>query len=389
MPHSTFDELAATMATGGVKAVLDALVSRLRAEKKYHELFDALLMRSRHELGVAVILMTPLEEVPEPLRSKLEDSYLEACREVGALLVEAGQLRAAWMYLRPVGDKSLIAAALERGQHDSESLQEVIEIALHEGVDPALGYRLVLENYGTCNAITTFEGAMGGRPLAERQAAAEMLLEHVHRELVSNVRSDIARREGTAPTADRLSELIAGRTWLFEDNNYHIDTTHLAATVRLARILEDHGNVELALDLVRYGRGLSQQFQFAGEEPFVDLYPSHELFFEAQLGERIEEAIEYFRKRAAEVDPHEYGTLPAETLVVLLVRTGRYSEATDAAASLLPPGTRTSGFSPSLLELARMAGNYGRALEVCKERGDLIGFTVSLIESRAKGATGG
>jgi hypothetical protein len=42
--------------------------------------------------------------------------------------------------------------------------------------------------------------------------------------------------------------------------------------------------------------------------------------------------------------------------------------AIDAAARLLPQG-RGSGFAPSLLELSRMAGNYDRLMEVCRQRG--------------------
>ena len=37
--------------------------------------------------------------------------------------------------------------------------------------------------------------------------------------------------------------------------------------------------MELAWDLTEYGRRLGRQFQFAGEEPFVDAYPASGLFF--------------------------------------------------------------------------------------------------------------
>ncbi len=202
------------------------------------------------------------------------------------------------MYLRPVGDKQLVASALEKVAPTEENMQDLIEIGLHEGVAPALGYGLVLQHYGTCNAITTFEGAVLARPRGDQQACAAALVKHVHAELLANLRADIARQEGREPSEASLAALVADRDWLFGELNYHIDTTHLAATVRFARLLEDPELVRLAHDLTEYGRRLHEQFQFAGEPPFEEVYPAHGLFFAAQLGEKVDEALEYFAKRA-------------------------------------------------------------------------------------------
>ena len=384
MSNSRFDELENQLSKQGAGAVFDKLAAELAGEKKFHELFDALLMRSRHGLGLPMILSTSLDELDEPLRTQVEDAYLAACREVGTLLLNEGRLREAWMYLRPVGDKALVAEALEKIEPNDDNLQDLIEIGLHEGVAPALGYELVLKNYGTCNAITTFEGAVLGRPKADQQTAAGLLLKHLHAELVANVQADIARQEGGQPKEKMLNELAADRDWLFADNNYHTDTTHLAATVRFARLIEEAPLVELAHDLTEYGRRLSQQFQFAGEEPFVDVYPSHGLFFAAQLGRQVDEALECFRARAREVDVNEYGAGVAEVYVALLARLKRYDEAIAATIELIPPGARTSGFAPNLLELSRLAGDYEPLMNVCRQRGDLVSFTAGLME-RQKG----
>jgi hypothetical protein len=310
---------------------------------------------------------------------------LAACREVGGLLLRGRQLREAWMYLRPVGDRTAMAAALYAAEANEENVQDLIELALHEGVAPELGYALVLKHYGTCNAITTFEGAMLQRPRAEQQAAAGLLLRHLHQELIANVRADIARREGQELTERTLAELVAKRDWLFADNNYHVDTTHLAATVRFARLIEDRQLLELAYDLTEYGRRLGSQFQFAGDEPFADVYPSHGLFFAAQLGRNVDEAVNYFRQRAESASIEEHGTGPAEVLVALLARVGRPKEAFQAALDLIPRGTRTSGFAPSLLELARASSDYERLLAVCRERDDLVGFAAGLAERSQRG----
>jgi hypothetical protein len=314
----------------------------------------------------------------------VDDAYLDACRQVGTMLLDEGKLREAWMYLRPVGDKTLVAKALERTEPSEDNLQDLIEIGLHEGVAPALGYALVLKNYGTCNAITTFEGALAGRARPDQQAAAALLLEHLHGELLANVRSDIARREGREPDASTLAELVADRDWLFADHNYHIDTTHLAATIRFARVIEDQRLLGLAHDLTEYGRRLSQQFQFAGDEPFAEVYPSHALFFAAQLGRQVDEAIACFREKARSLPIDQHGTAAAEVYIGLLARLGRHGEAIDATIELIPPGVRTSGFAPGLLELARAGGDYERLLGVCRQRGDLVSYTAGLV-ARAGG----
>ncbi len=382
MSENTFDQLTQKLTESGPESLFDQLTAELAEEKKYHELFDVLLMRSRQRLGLPAILQGSIDDLAEPVRSQVEDAYLESCRHVGQLLLEEGRVREAWMYLRPVGDKQLVATALEKLTPGEDNLQDLIEIGLHEGVAPALGYKLVLENYGTCNAITTYEGAVLGRPRADQQACAAALLNHLYRELVANVRADIARQEGTEPKEASLAALIADRDWLFGEMSYHTDTTHLAAVVRFARVLEDPELIAKAYDLTEYGQRLSQQFQFPGEPPFRELYPAHALYFGAQLGKKVDEAVSFFEQRARETDVHEEGTGPAEIYVALLSRLGRHADAIRAAVELLPPGVRASGFAPNLLELSRMAGDYAPLMQVCRERGDLVSFTAGLLESR-------
>jgi hypothetical protein len=385
--HQSFDELQALLSGQGLDAVFESLCQRLTSEKKFHELFDVLLMRSRRRLGLPVTLTTSLDDLAEPVRTQVEEAYLAACREVGTLLLDDGKLREAWMYLRPVGDKVLVAQALAKIAPNEENLQDLIEIGLHEGIAPAYGYELVLKNYGTCNAITTFEGALTNRPRGDQQAAASLLLRHLHAELLANVRADIARQENAEPKETTLSGLVADRDWLFADNNYHIDTTHLASTIRFARLLEEPELLELAHDLTEYGNRLSKQFQFAGDEPFADVYESHGLFFAAQLGRQVDQALAYFAERARAADVNEHGTAAAEVYIALLTRLLRYEEAIDATVDLVPAGVRTSGFAPNLLELSRLAGNYRRLMQVCRDRGDLVGFAVGLAEQAGGGPT--
>ena len=272
MADSIFNELESTLTCGGVEPALVQLADHFRGEHRYHELFDTRLMQARHHLGLPVVLTTPLDELPEPHRTQLENAYLEACREVGRLLLDEGKVREAWVYLRPAGDANAVAEALKAIEPNDENLNDLIGVALHEGVAPAYGYGLILSHYGTCNAITTFDAELGRYRREDQQQAAALLLRQLHAELTSNVRAHIAQQEGREPPAEAtLDELVAGHDWLFEGGNYHIDTTHLNSAVRIARIVDDRELVRLAWELTQYGRRLDAQYQFSGDEPFADV----------------------------------------------------------------------------------------------------------------------
>jgi len=373
------------MQSGGVQATLDCLAERLRAEKKYHELFEALKMRTRHRLGLPLLYDDAGDQLDNATRDRLEDGLLEACRDVGLLLLREGAIREGWMYLRPVGDKQAAAAELEKIAVTDDNLDAYIEVALHEGVDAARGFRIVLDRYGTCNAITTFEAVMPRRTRTEQQESAGMLVEQIHGELLANVRADVARKEGTEPTATTLAELISSRPWLFGENAYHIDTSHLSSIVRFARLLDDESLLRTALDLTEYGRRLCAPLQYHGEEPFVDAYPTHALYFRALLGDDVDAALAHFRDRAENVDHARYGTAAIEVYVDLLSRLGRYDQAIEESIRLTPPDMPVLGLGPSLVELSRLSGSFARMLEHCRGRNDLLGYAVGLLLSQSDG----
>src|ERR687883_174915 len=102
---SEFDELQQA-STRGVAAVLERLVEQLRAQKQYHELFEALKMQVRHRLGLPLTYSETPDSLDDDRRNQLEEGLIGACREAGTLLLKAGKIREGWMYLRPVGDKA-------------------------------------------------------------------------------------------------------------------------------------------------------------------------------------------------------------------------------------------------------------------------------------------
>lgn len=377
-----YDELESTYAKQGVEATLDRLIVELRAKKSYHELFEALKMRVRRDLKLPLLYSESGDQLPPAERTRLEDGLIEACREVGTMLIKDGRLREGWIYLRPVGDRAAAQALLAAVEVDEDNVEDLIEIFLREGVDPAKGFELLLKNYGTCNAITTFDSELSRHDKAAQRAAARLLVKTIHRDLIANVQADIARQQTGHPTETTLEALVADRDWLFLDNAYHIDTTHLAATVRAARLLEKPEDLRLALDLTHYGRHLAKQFQYPGDEPFADQYVAGGLWFQAQLGENVEAALDYFRQKAETCDIAHHGTVPAESYVELLARLERYTEAINASIKYLPGNQPRLGICPSLLELAELSGLYTLVIRHTREQQDLLAYTAALIKAK-------
>ena len=377
-----FEQIRAELDQSGVPAALDRLVETLRGEKKHHELFEVLKMRVRHGLGLPLLYSDSGEDLDGARREKLEEGLIDACREVGMLLLDDGKIREGWMYMRPVGDTVAAAEKLASIEPDDNNVDELVEVSLHEGVDVDRGYAIVLERYGTCNAITTLESLVHGCTPQQQRGPVSQLVRHVYRELSDSVRAHVVQEEGIQPPDASLSQLVVDRDWMFGEHGYHIDTSHLSATVRFARVLEDPALLRLAWELTEYGRRLNAQFQYPGDEPFVDHYPSHALYFRALLREDVSAALDYFRQRAEALDVHEHGTAAGETYVALLARLGRFDEAIQATIELIPRDQQTSGLAPGLLDLSSQAGNYDRVLELFRERDDLLGYATGLMQAK-------
>jgi hypothetical protein len=373
-----FDSLQAALSSGGVDDVLRQAADALLAQRRYHDVFEVRKMQVRRSLGLPLLYQDTGDGLDDSVGKRLEDGLLAACREIGTALLDEGRVREGWMYLRPVGDKAGVSARVRGLAVTDANADELIEVTFYEAVDVEYGFGLMLARHGTCNSITAMESAGQQLSKSDRQKAVALLVRHVHQELLANVAADIAAREGTAPAATTLRDLCAPREWLFGEHSYHLDTTHLAATVRFAETLTDPVTLQLAWDLTEYGRRLNAQFQFPGEEPFAEMYPAHALFFGASLGEQVDEAVSYFRRKAETIDAYQVGAMSIEIYVELLARLRRYEEAIEAALRLMPDNVHPVGFAPSLLELARNAGCYDRVLEYCRKRNDLLGFATAL-----------
>ncbi len=380
---SIFLKLDEVTASNDVEVVLDFLDRQMRDEQKYYDLFEVLKMRARHEMGLPITYDDSGDEIPEETQRQLEDKLFEACKEVGVLLMKKGDVREAWQYLRPVGDRNMAKELLEAIPVDDENVDAIVEVALTEGVSPVYGFQIVLERYGTCNSITTFDAELQRREPEERNAAAELLVKHLHAELLENVQADIERQEGTRPTETDLLELIKDRTWLFAESSYHIDTTHLSSVIRFARSLENKESLALAAELCEYGVRLNEQYHYEGDEPFKQIYESNRLYIRALIDRDVDEALAYFLNKAKEIDAEYFGSMAIETYIDLLSRVNRHQEAIDATVELVPKDLMRRGIAPSLFELSRKANSFDQMKIHCKENEDILGYAVGcLIEKK-------
>lgn len=368
--------------------MLEEMIRHFRQSRQPMELFEALKMRVRHRLGLPLVTHESEPSRPEEVERQLELGLLDACREAGTMLIQDGRVGEGWMYLRPTGDTELAKKLIAQIEITDDNYDEMIQVLLNEGIDIARGYQAVLDNQGTCNSITLYEQSLSGRGKQDRMQAAGCLLEHLYEELASLVRGDIARREAPAGEEESLYDMIEKRRWILADGGYHLDTTHLASTVRIASVLEDPQQLRKAWELTQYGRRLNHQFQYPGEEPFVDFYPAYSTFYSILLGENVDAGLKVFQRKARAADVAQHGTGAIETYVNLLDRVGRHREAIEASIDLVPDGVPPQRIVPLLLEIAeraQLAGDeeaYGPILTYCQKHQDILGYGAVLHASQ-------
>ena len=376
----------------GPSAALERLVARLDERGDARGLLDALLLQARHGLGLPLVQVGSLAEIPEPTRSAYEDRYVEAIRRVGRKLLDGGDLVAAWPYFRVLGEKDEIARAIDayRPSVDpgDEGLGAVVDIAFNQGVHPRRGFELILDHYGACSSITAFEHLPPDESI--RVACADRLVRHLHEHLVANLRAEIARRGQPQPAeGTSIRDLIAGRDWLFDDDGYHIDISHLGAVVRMSPLLTDPGALALAVGLTDYGRQLSDRHRYSGDPPFEEIYADHASYLRALIGQEVDEAIAHFRSKlpepAAPVPDEERYTdpMPAQVLVRLLVRLGRFDQAIGVVAEHLADVPDSMMSCPNVAQLCQMAGRPDHLARHARERGDVVHYLAAQLQARS------
>ncbi len=134
-PAELYGQLAELSQTSGKVAVVDRVIEYLEQNQRFHELFEALKMRARMNLGLVPTQTNRDEKLDEETELKIERALIEACRRVGEGLLRLGKVREGWMYMRPVGDLQAAADALAKIEPNDENTDALLEVLVHEGVN--------------------------------------------------------------------------------------------------------------------------------------------------------------------------------------------------------------------------------------------------------------
>lgn len=377
-----FAQLQVQLKSGGAAAVFDQLATILREQKDYHKLFDALCARKKHELGAPLHRPTALDDVPADKRDSFEAAYTAAARDVGQLLLADKKLGQAWIYFHAIREVQPIRDAIDAvplPRETSDESEELIDLGFYKLVHPVKGMQVMLRTHGTCSTITSLDQQFQNLSPEQRAECAAILVKTLHGDLLHSIQHEVKQRMPFAPPAGTLRELIAGREWLFADNNYHIDVSHLHSTVRFARSLtRGMPELKLALDLAEYGAQLSTQFQYAGEPPFTEFYPSHIQFFKFLLGEDSETAFAYFQQQLEREPDAPDQALIAYVMVDLLARTEQLDKALPLAEKYLVKAD--PDFATAFAELCQQAGRFDVLRKSAEDRSDLVTYASALVQ---------
>jgi hypothetical protein len=370
MLEGMFEVLDRHLSSGDRSGGLDFLIEHFRETRNLGLFFEAMLMKRRLELGLPLIQSQATSEYPQDVRGEYEKGMMKAARETGTLALEAGDIVRAWPYFRAIGEPAPIAEAIEHAE-PGESAERLIDIAFREGVHPAKGLKLILNQHGMCQAITAF-----GMYAVEKGRAEciSLLVQNLHAEVMERMGRVIESQEGSRPQADSIAALSSGRDWLFGEYDYYVDTSHLFSLLPYSLEVSDHRTLELLHDLCEYGKKLSPMFQSRGQAPFEQPFVDYDEYILAMLGVDVEKRLDHFRKKVAESNPEEVGTVAAQLLVNLAVRLGKFDEAVQVSIDHLSEEDPSELTCPSTLQLCSMAKDYARLKELARTRGDLLSY---------------
>src|SRR5207248_326884 len=97
---------------------------------------------------------------------------------------------------------------------------------------------------------------------------------------------DIAFHQGINPQN--------GCDWLFADDCYHIDISHLNSVVQMSAQLPPCDELKLARELCAYGKKLSPRFNFNADPPFENQYADYDAYLSVLTGEDVAGGLAHF-----------------------------------------------------------------------------------------------
>lgn len=389
MSEPIFDQLEQTFQAQGANAAVEQLCNQLLEEKDYENLFYARLMAKRYEMGISPNPTAPTDDIPEAHEASFEEAIREGCREVADLYLKEGRIVNAYPYYRMIGETERIADALRtyEPEDEDEQLEELIQIALNEGVLPKKGFDWIIDRFGICSAITTLGSQQipGGDEV--RHYCIGRAVWNLYEELRERLINDIEQQEGNTPEEANapahqlgvIRKLMQGRDFLFGEDCYHLDLSHLNNAVQMSMELPPGEDLEAARELCEYGARLSGGFQSSNNPPFEDEYKDFGIYLDALAGERQEEAIAHFRAKVEKSPVEEIGTGPAEVLTQLLLRLNRQKEAAEVACQYLAPIDPRLAYVSGLCE---QAGAFDPLRQAAREQNNPVQFLAGLLAEK-------
>jgi hypothetical protein len=380
---SIFTAIEKTLGSKGPAAAADELCSALRELGDYNALFYALLMKKRVELGVSPFPTGSgsTAELPASTHDEYEEAIRAAGRAVGELYLKQNDIRHAWFFFNMLGEPDRVREYIANYQPDMDAdCQGIIEVALYQGVHPVKGFELVLSRYGICNAITTFSQQDFSRNPEAKQACIGLLVRGLHEQLLERLQSDIAGRGEEVPPTKSIVELLKGREYLFADDAYHIDTSHLSSIAQSSLELTGAEEAKLARDLCAYGEKLASHFRHEADPPFERTYADYKVLLEIIAGIDVEAGLKHFCDKI-EPGAAEGNTFPAEVYVNILLKLGRKDDARKVAKQYLSGETRQMS-CPNVYELCQQSKDFAGIAAAAQQRADGVSFLAAKIAGR-------
>ncbi len=382
MSENIFSKLEGLVKSQGASQAIEHLTNQLVASKDYSKLFYTLLVKSRLELGLSVIPTAPSNEIPIDKQESFEDSIRESARKVGGLFLAENDLEQAWNFYRMIGETDPIRAKIDAMEPKPDDEMEVpIRLAFYEGLNMPRGFDWILERYGLCNAITTLSSQDFSTMPAVREYCLQKLIVALHTELALRLRGEIERHDGNTLECAKIAvgglgeipSLIANRPWLFEEDSYHIDLSHLSSAVQMSINLPKCNELEMSVELCEYGKKLSSRFLSKSEPPFENFYESYGVYLEINAGREIEKNLNYFRQIAKDNEP-DGSSYPSEILMQLLEKLGKSEEALELAGKTLN--------AAGLYGMCKKAGSFKAMQQAALAQNDPVHYLAALIESQ-------
>lgn len=380
--HADYDALKTTLAAAGPAAAAEDLCRLLAAREDYHALFYARLLQARVRLGVTPFPTGASSDLPAAVHEEYESAIRTAAREVGALWLAKGDIARAWGFFRLIQEPQPVKDALDAAHPGpDDDADPLIDIAWHQRVHRSRGFDIMLARRGICSCITLLgQTDLRDDPTLRNECVAK-LATALHAQLHERLLDDWANRNWTVPHQPTLRSLLKNE--LFEQEVFHIDTSHLASVVQMALELPPGPALTMARELCDYGTRLAPAFQTLGDPPFENGYRDYAVLLAIIDGDHIEAGLKYFEDKI-EREGAEGNTFPAEVFVNLLIRLDRKADALAAAKRYftnLPQGLELT--CPTVAELARQVGDHATLAAVAEADGDRVNYLAALIAARS------